>query len=446
MGLEEREAIRDPALLIKCGVVLAAVFTAFIAHSALHIAPSVVALLGAGVLVLIARMERSDYLSSVEWETLLFFAGLFIMVGSLVKTGVVDQLARAAIEVTGGNALLTVMLVLGVSAPVSGVIDNIPYVATMTPIVYELSASMQGDLHQNALWWALALGRRLRRQPHRDRRQRERRHARHRPSVRHPDLLLGVHPQGLGGHVDVHCACRALSLAAVLRDRMSASNVVGDGDVVLKVHRPGTDPLALAMRLRVAAALDPFLSPISAEPERVGTRWRTRWPRVETAPPVPAKAPWADAGACSRGCIPRPSKSAHAALAVLLAATVSPLRPVTAVAGLRHRRRGCGGEPRFQLSQRLEFAEVQEDSAAAVALLQMDTVALGGAHRSLALRAAQIAGGLGSAVDTAERSWKANAPENPVKIPRVRSRLTPSTARGFDTAASRTRPAAIRSP
>lgn len=158
MSLEEREAIRDPALLIKCAVVLVAVFAAFIAHSALHIAPSIVALLGAGVLVLISRTEKSVYLSGVEWETLLFFAGLFIMVGALVKTGVIDQLARLATEATGGNALLTVMLILGVSAPVSGVIDNIPYVATMTPIVAELATSMHGEVHQNALWWALALG------------------------------------------------------------------------------------------------------------------------------------------------------------------------------------------------------------------------------------------------------------------------------------------------
>jgi Na+/H+ antiporter NhaD/arsenite permease-like protein len=158
MCLKEREAIRDPALLIKCGAVLLAVFAAFIAHSALHIAPSIVALLGAGVLVLITRLEKSDYLSGVEWETLLFFAGLFIMVGALVKTGVIEQLARLAAHATGGNALLTVMLILAVSAPVSGVIDNIPYVATMTPIVGELNTSMNGDVHQNALWWALALG------------------------------------------------------------------------------------------------------------------------------------------------------------------------------------------------------------------------------------------------------------------------------------------------
>ena len=124
----------------------------------LHIAPSIVALLGAGILVLVSRLERSDYLSSVEWETLLFFAGLFIMIGALVQTGVIDQLARSATDVTGGNPLLTVMLILGVSAPVSGIIDNIPYVASMTPIVSELAANMPDLAHPDVLWWALVLG------------------------------------------------------------------------------------------------------------------------------------------------------------------------------------------------------------------------------------------------------------------------------------------------
>ena len=82
MSLEEREAIRDPRLLIKCGVVLLAVLTAFVAHSALHMAPSIAALLGAGILIVISGLEPSDYLASVEWETLLFFTGLFVMVGA----------------------------------------------------------------------------------------------------------------------------------------------------------------------------------------------------------------------------------------------------------------------------------------------------------------------------------------------------------------------------
>lgn len=158
MSLKEREAIRDRALLIKSVSVLAAVFTAFVVHTPLHTEPSTVALLGAGVLVLITKLQHSDYMANVEWETLLFFAGLFVMVGALVKTGVVEQLARAAGDVTGGNPFVTAMLVLTVSAPVSGVIDNIPYVATMTPIVAELSAALPSDAHPEVLWWALALG------------------------------------------------------------------------------------------------------------------------------------------------------------------------------------------------------------------------------------------------------------------------------------------------
>lgn len=158
MLLNERETIRDHRLLIKCGIVLLLVFTGFIAHPVLHIQPSVVALLGAGVLIVLSGLRQSDYLSSVEWDTLLFFAGLFIMVGALVKTGVVNELARAATEVTGGNESLTVMLILGISAPLSGVIDNIPYVATMTPIVTELITAMPGHVHSDTLWWALALG------------------------------------------------------------------------------------------------------------------------------------------------------------------------------------------------------------------------------------------------------------------------------------------------
>ena len=158
MSLDEREAIRDRGLLIKCGVVLLLVFAAFVAHPVLHIEPSLVAMLGAGVLIAISGLKRSDYLSSVEWETLLFFAGLFIMVGALVKTGVINQLAQAATTLTGGHELLTVVLILGVAAPVSGLIDNIPYVATMTPIVSELVAAMPGQGHTDTLWWALALG------------------------------------------------------------------------------------------------------------------------------------------------------------------------------------------------------------------------------------------------------------------------------------------------
>jgi Na+/H+ antiporter NhaD/arsenite permease-like protein len=158
MSLEEREAIRDPRLLIKCGVVLVAVLAGFVAHSVIHMAPSLVALVGAGVLIVISGLEHSDYLESVEWDTLLFFTGLFVMVGALVKTGVVKDLARLATTQTGGHALLTTMLILVVSFVLSGLINNVPYAATMAPIVGQLAPSMMGHIHPQALWWALTLG------------------------------------------------------------------------------------------------------------------------------------------------------------------------------------------------------------------------------------------------------------------------------------------------
>ena len=158
MALNEREAIQKPKLLIKSGVVLLAVLAGFVLHSVIHIEPSVVALLGAGVLVLLSGTEPKQYLAGVEWETLLFFAGLFVMIGALVKTGVIGTLARWAADATGGNALLAVMLILGVSALVSGVIDNIPYVATMSPLVLALTGDIPDPAHSEALWWSLAIG------------------------------------------------------------------------------------------------------------------------------------------------------------------------------------------------------------------------------------------------------------------------------------------------
>ena len=158
MALNEREAIHDTGLLIKCGVVLALVFTGFVGHSVFNLEPSVVALLGAGALVLISQVRPRDYLADVEWETLLFFAGLFVMVGALVHTGVIGDLAKLAADATGGNALVAVMLILGVSAVLSGVIDNIPYVATMSPLVADLVVDIANPVHADALWWSLALG------------------------------------------------------------------------------------------------------------------------------------------------------------------------------------------------------------------------------------------------------------------------------------------------
>jgi Na+/H+ antiporter NhaD/arsenite permease-like protein len=158
MSLQENEVIRDRRLLIRCGVVMLVVFAGFILAPTIHIAPSLVALLGAGVLILTSRLEQSEYMSNVEWETLLFMVGLFIMVGALLKTGVIKILGELAGKFTGGNVLLATMLILVVSTLVSGFIDNVPYVATMTPIVSHLASTMAGHSHQHVLWWSLALG------------------------------------------------------------------------------------------------------------------------------------------------------------------------------------------------------------------------------------------------------------------------------------------------
>ena len=195
MGLNEREAIKDRRLLVICGIVLAAVFIGFIGHTAFHIEPSVVALLGAGVLMLVSRSKAGDVMPGVEWETLVFFAGLFIMVGALVKTGVIGRVAEAAAAATGGDALVASMLILGVSALLSGIVDNIPYTAAMSPVVL---AADPGRRRPNPGAGAVVVAgdrRRLRWQPDRDRRQRQRRRPRYRRPGRVADLVLGVHPQ-----------------------------------------------------------------------------------------------------------------------------------------------------------------------------------------------------------------------------------------------------------
>ena len=158
MSLDEHEAIRNRRLLIQCGVVLVAVFAGFVAHKQIHMEPSLVAMTGAGILIVISRLGREFYLSSVEWETLLFFAGLFVMVGSLVRTGVIEKLAHAASHAIGSNALVTTLVILVVSFLLSGTVDNVPYAATMTPIVAQLGSSMHGGHNHDVLWWALILG------------------------------------------------------------------------------------------------------------------------------------------------------------------------------------------------------------------------------------------------------------------------------------------------
>jgi Na+/H+ antiporter NhaD/arsenite permease-like protein len=156
MALDPRETLVGGALLPKTLAVLGVVTLAFGLQELLHYEPSVVALLGAGVLLLVAPDKLQEATAEIEWGTLLFFVGLFIMVGALVKVGVIEDLARVVADVTDGNLLLATVLLVLVSAVLSAVVDNIPYVATMAPLVATLSTELPGDT--TVLWWALAIG------------------------------------------------------------------------------------------------------------------------------------------------------------------------------------------------------------------------------------------------------------------------------------------------
>jgi Na+/H+ antiporter NhaD/arsenite permease-like protein len=158
MTLNEREAIRNSRLLIQCAIVLAGVFAGFVLHKQIHMEPSLIAMAGAGVLVALSGVSRDVFLSSVEWESLLFFAGLFIMVGALVKTGIVNDLADLASHMTGGDLWTATLLILTVSFTLGSFINNVPYAATMTPVVGHMAASISGHAGSGVLWWALLLG------------------------------------------------------------------------------------------------------------------------------------------------------------------------------------------------------------------------------------------------------------------------------------------------
>jgi Na+/H+ antiporter NhaD/arsenite permease-like protein len=160
MSLRERDAIRDKRLLAISLAVLSGVTAAFALHGVVHLEPSVVAIIGGLVLLAASRLNAEEVVKDVEWPTLVFFGGLFVMVGALVHTKVIDQLATAAADATEGRLLLASMGLLWVSAALSAIVDNIPYVAAMSPVVAELvQAEGGGDAdHSQVLWWSLALG------------------------------------------------------------------------------------------------------------------------------------------------------------------------------------------------------------------------------------------------------------------------------------------------
>ncbi|GAA4725210.1 ArsB/NhaD family transporter [Brevibacillus fulvus] len=157
LEMNESEEITDRRLLKKSLTVLALTILGFVLHGWLHLESATVALSGAFLLLLLTGEHYlEEALTKVEWTTIFFFMGLFVLVSGLVETGVIAQIAQAAINLTGGDVLKTSTIILWLSAIASAFVDNIPFVATMIPMIQEM-----GDLgiqNLEPLWWSLALG------------------------------------------------------------------------------------------------------------------------------------------------------------------------------------------------------------------------------------------------------------------------------------------------
>jgi Na+/H+ antiporter NhaD/arsenite permease-like protein len=157
MELNARASIRDPEELRRTGPVLVLTVLAFFAHQALHIEPATVALTGAAIALLVTRVDLEEALSHIEWTTLFFFIGLFVMVGALEATGAIDHVADAVKDLTGGGRTAELFGIAWVAALGSAVVDNIPFTTAMVPVVKELQQSA-GTTGDDAYWWSLALG------------------------------------------------------------------------------------------------------------------------------------------------------------------------------------------------------------------------------------------------------------------------------------------------
>lgn len=160
MKLNAAKQIRDKVLVKKCLAVLAFTMGLFVMHNVLGLESATAALTGAGLLLLITftRDEEmiSKVLGKVEWTAIFFFAGLFILVGALVETGVIKMLAEEAIAITQGSVEATAILILWMSAFASAFVDNIPFVATMIPLIKDMGTMGLNNLEP--MWWSLALG------------------------------------------------------------------------------------------------------------------------------------------------------------------------------------------------------------------------------------------------------------------------------------------------
>ena len=155
LQLDENKTIKDRPLLIKSVVMIVIVVFAFIFHSQLHLESSTVALTAAGIMLLIGRQDVEEAIAGVEWSTLIFFIGLFIVVGGLQETGVIQIVANTLVDMTAGHMTLTILLILWVSAIISAFLDNIPFVATLIPLILTMESS---GVDVAPLWWAVSLG------------------------------------------------------------------------------------------------------------------------------------------------------------------------------------------------------------------------------------------------------------------------------------------------
>ena len=155
MDMDEKAQIKDKALLIKSVVVVILIVAGFALHGVIHIETSVVALIGAAVMLVIGKQDFEKMVEEVEWSTIVFFVALFVVVGGMVDTGIIDALAGVIMNVTGGKAVMTMLIILWVSALASSTLDNIPFVATMIPLISALGAN---GMDIWPLWWALSLG------------------------------------------------------------------------------------------------------------------------------------------------------------------------------------------------------------------------------------------------------------------------------------------------
>lgn len=164
MEIDENEFIQDKVLMYKSLAVLVLTILGFALQSLFpFLDAAAVAIAGATLLLLIGVKENQidEILASVEWVTIFFFAGLFTLVGGLIDTGIIENLASKALDLTGGNLTFASLLILWVSGIASGTIDNIPYVATMIPLIQNMAEGLgysANSPHINALWWSLSLG------------------------------------------------------------------------------------------------------------------------------------------------------------------------------------------------------------------------------------------------------------------------------------------------